>query len=258
MLIKHYLRPVVNPLDWLLLDLIFKKNPAQNELNEFFTRWDIEKEGAHKAMMLSYFMKAHPELTLPEYVKPRLEGLLTYYRFYNMQTLARFPDLGRALNRAGIPVLVFKGLAMKLLRPELPRVMEDVDFIVPEKKFPEAVHIAESAGFKHKLARDTDHSTDMIHRDGKCLIDIHKHPNLKYGSKISACLFNRAKKINAYGVDAFIPCHEDMVFITLINLLSNLVEKTSIKGVLYGLFDYTYLVESKTDFNWDIVIDNAL
>jgi hypothetical protein len=265
MLIEHYLRPVVNPNDRLLLDLVFKQNPAQNELDAFFTRWDIEKEGAHKSMMLSYFMKAHPELTFSEYVKPRLQGLLEYYRFYNVQRLAHFPELGKALNRAGIPVLVFKGLAMKLLRPELPRVMEDIDFMVPKEKYAEAVHIAKSVGFEykfehtinHNLERDTVHSADMIHRDKKCLIDIHRCPNLKYGSNISTQLFARAKKINAYGVDGFIPCHEDLVFITLTNLLTNLSEKTSIKGVLYGLFDYTYLVNNKADFNWDIVIDNA-
>jgi hypothetical protein len=256
LLIKRYLQPVVNPSDRLLLDLVFKKNPTQNELDDFFSCWDIEREGAHKAMMLSYFMKMHPELTFSEYTKPRLEGLLNYYRFYNMQTLAHFPDLGKALNRAGIPILVFKGLAMKLLRPELPRVMEDIDFIVPKKKYAEAVHIAEKAGFDHHLAQDTKHSADLIHHDKKCLIDIHKCPNLKYGLNISAQLFTRAKKINAYGVDVLIPCNEDMVFVTLTNLLNNLIGKTSIRGVLYGLFDYTYLV-NKTNFNWDTVINNA-
>lgn len=256
-LINYYLKPVVNPSDRLLLDLVFKENPEQKELDEFFTRWDIERGGAHKSMMLSYFMKAHPELTFSDYTKPRLEGLLNYYRFYNTRTLSRFPGLGRALNRAGIPILVFKGLAMKLLRPELPRVMEDIDFIVPEERHAEAVRIAENAGFEQKWEHAPEHSVDLIHRDKKCLIDIHKFPYLKYGSNINALLFGRAKKIKAYGVDAFIPCNEDMVFITLTALLNNLIEKTSIKGVLYGLFDYQYLVTSKSDFNWDIVIDNA-
>jgi hypothetical protein len=265
MLIEHYVRPVVNPNDRLLLDLIFREKPAQKELDEFLARWDVEKEGAHKSMMLSYFMKAHPELSFSDYVKPRLEGLLQYYRFYNMQTLARFPDLGRALNRAGIPILIFKGMAMKLLRPELPRVMEDIDFIVPKEKYAEAAQVAKSVGFEykfeytvdHNLERDTRHSADMIHRDKKCLIDIHRYLNLTYGEKIDALLFERARKLNTYGVEAFIPCHEDLVFIVLNNLLTNLSEKTSIKGVLYALFDYTYLVNDKADFNWDIVIDNA-
>jgi hypothetical protein len=256
-LIKRYSQLVVNQSDRLLLDLVFDENPTQNKLNEFLTRWDIEREGGHKSLMLSYFMKMHPELNFSDYTKPRLEGLLNYYRFSNVQTLARFPDLGRTLNRAGIPILVFKGLAMKLLRPELPRIMGDVDFIVSEEKYAEAVRIAESAGFEHVLSRDTKHAADLIHHDKKCRIDIHKYPNLKYGSSINACLFDRARKINVYGVDALIPCNEDMVFITLTNLLNNLVKKTSIKGVLYGLFDYRYLVTSKTGFNWDIVIDNA-
>jgi hypothetical protein len=256
-LIKRYLQPVVNPNDRLLLDLVFNENPSQNELDEFLTHWDIEREGAHKTMMLSYFMKMHPELSFTEYAKPRLEGLLRYYRFYNMRTLACFPGLGRALNRAGIPILVFKGLAMKLLRPELSRVMEDIDFIVPEEKYAEAIHIAENAGFEHKLEQDAEHAVDLIHFDKKCLIDIHKCPNLKYGPNISALLFDRARNINAYSVDMLIPCNEDMVFVILTNLLNNLIKKTSIKGVLYGLFDYKYLAAGKPGFNWDIVIDNA-
>ncbi|MDR2210030.1 MAG: nucleotidyltransferase family protein [Spirochaetaceae bacterium] len=257
LLIRRYVQLVINPRDRLLLDLVFKEGPTQTGLDTFFSSWDIEREGAHKALMLSYFMKMHPELAFPDYTRPRLEGLLNYYRFYNMQTLAHFPGLGRALNRAGIPILVFKGMAMKLLRPELPRVMEDIDFIVPDERYAEAVRMAEDAGFEHKLAREEEHSVDLIHRDKKCLIDIHRCPNLKHGLHISAQLFARARKTNAYGVDMLIPCDEDLVFITLTNFLNNLVNKTSIKGVLYGLFDYAYLVKGKEDFNWDMLIDNA-
>ena len=50
---------------------------------------------------------------------------------------------------------------------------------------------------------------------------------------------------------------EDLLFISLVNMTRNLTHKTSWHGVLFALFDVKYLIESKKDFNWDIVIENA-
>ena len=70
-------------------------------------------------------------------------------------------------------------------------------------------------------------------------------------------LYKRARKIVAFGVNALIPSNEDLLFISLVNLARNLRNKTSQAGLLYTLFDCKYLMESKPDFDWDIVRENA-
>ena len=40
-------------------------------------------------------------------------------------------------------------------------------------------------------------------------------------------------------------------------MIRNLTNKTSIKGLLYALLDVEFLLNSKKDFNWNIVIENA-
>ncbi len=50
-----------------------------------------------------------------------------------MKTIAHYTKIGKALNKNGIEPLILKGGAMKYLRQELPRVMNDIDIVIPEK-----------------------------------------------------------------------------------------------------------------------------
>ena len=76
-----------------LISLLFKKKVSQEEFNSFIENWDIEKEGGHKAVFLSYFMKSHPELKYPKYIEPRLKGLIKYCRFENLKLIAHFKKI---------------------------------------------------------------------------------------------------------------------------------------------------------------------
>ena len=67
--VKQELLP---PDDERMLKIALSASPAQEELDDFLSTWDIEKAGSHRALMLSYCMKAHPELEFPAYTGPRL------------------------------------------------------------------------------------------------------------------------------------------------------------------------------------------
>jgi len=202
-------------------------------------------------------MKTHPELKFCEYVGPRLKGLLNFYKFQNMKLFSHFTKICNNLKKENIEILVLKGGAMKYLRPEFSRIMGDIDVLVREKDYTKAGKIAESMGYD--CAWDV-HSVDLHPKDSEeGIMDIHKyiHMNTGFEKNINDDLFNRARKIKIFGIEALIPSHEDMFFIALVNMTRNLTNKTSVKGILYTFFDIQYLMNSKPDFNWNIVEENA-
>ncbi|MBR6162658.1 nucleotidyltransferase family protein [bacterium] len=241
----------------LLLNLIFSPLTTQSDLDEFLKEWDIEVQGGHKSLMLSYFMKMHPELDFPAYVKPRLDGLLQFYRFQNLKLVPHYLKICNILKKEGIKFLIFKGGCMKHLRPELPRVMGDIDILVPESDYDRAVKILEQTDYD--ISKDI-HSID-IHPKGseEGIMDIHQFIILNSESEkvFLPDLFRRATVQKVFGIDTLVPSNEDMVFIALINMMRNLTNQTSLQGVPYTLFDCRYLIETKPDFDWNIVIQNA-
>lgn len=248
---------VITKSDELLLNLIFSDKTTQEDLDRFLEKWDIEVVGGHKALLLAYFMKIHPELKFSDYTEPRLKGLLQFYRFQNMKLISHYTKICNKLKNQNVEFLIFKGGCMKHLRPEYPRIMGDIDILVHEKDYTTAGKIAEQMGY------DTCwdiHSID-IHPKGseEGIMDIHKYIILqsKKEKTFIPDLFARAIKQKVFGTDALVPSNEDLVFITLVNMVRNLQNKTSYGGIPYTLFDCKFLIESKPDFNWNIVIENA-
>lgn len=240
-----------------LLNLVFSQNPKQKDLDDFFENWDIEVVGGHKALIMSYFMKMHPNLHYSNYVGPRLKGLFQYYRFQNLKLISDYAKICQALKKENIDFMIFKGGCMKHLRPEYPRVMGDIDILVDENNLEKCGEIIQKMGYD---ACWFPHSFD-IHPKGseEGILDIHKYIPLdnKYEKEITKDILKRATKQKVFGIETLVPCNEDLFFILLINLVRNLRNKTSYNGILYNLFDCKFLIESKTDFNWDIIFQNA-
>ena len=251
-------KEIATTKDEELLKLAFSENPTQEELDRFLIDWDIEVKGAHKALMLSYFMKMHPNLVFPEYVGPRLNGLLKYFKFQNINLVAHFIKISKELQKQDIPFILLKGGAMKSYRPEFSRVMGDIDILVGETNFKLSGEIAEKLGY---YASWGEHSVD-IHLQGSDsgILDIHRFicMNTGFEKEINSDLFKRAVKLSLCGCEVLVPSKEDMVFISLVNLARNIAENTSSAGILYTLFDCHYLINSKPDFDWNIVKNNAI
>ncbi|MDR1167968.1 MAG: nucleotidyltransferase family protein [Heliobacteriaceae bacterium] len=264
-LVKKLYNDFVKEEDQKLLNLIFAESPSQQDLDNFLKVWDIEEKGGTASLMLSYLMKAHPELKFRDYETPRLKGLINFHRFANIKTLSYFSKVGKALNTAGIVPVLFKGAAMKALRPELSRVMNDVDILVPYDEFKQAVAVIEKFGFS-AYGRHL-HSFDMCTPDLQGQIDIHRFIlmydwNLKRGLKYTYSpefnekLFARARKVNAFGVDVLLPSNEDLAFIILTNLVKNMTAKSTVTGILFSLFDLQYLSQQE-NFDWQILTENS-
>ncbi|MDR0571719.1 MAG: nucleotidyltransferase family protein [Rickettsiales bacterium] len=259
-LIKSISSKVVDENDKFLLNMLLSDLTSQKDLDSFLENFDIEKEKSEKNLMLAYFKKLHPSIIFPEYSNHRLDGILNYYRFSNIKILSGFSKIGKELNAAGIPILLFKGGAMKFLRPDLQRPMGDIDFLVPSERYEEAVTIAKKIGFKSKFQKPSPHSTDCVIEDGRA-IDIHqmtlKGKEAKYSASFDTEMFKRARKKQAFGVDFLLPRNEDLMFLVLLNLYNNIKRNESVEGRLFSAFDCKFFLKSSKRFDWDIFIDNA-
>lgn len=249
----------VKPIDRALLDMVFAENPTQAMLDECLRVCDIEALGAQKALMFSYLMREHPELRFSSYATPRLKGLIDYFRFANIQVLHHFSRIGKALNAAGIPTLIYKGAAMKILRPDLSRPMGDVDVLIPRERMKEAVSLCEELGYLYAQDGDDWHTATIRTEEGKDAVDIHC---AIFGSELvddtasdafTRDLFARARECEAFGARVFLPAHEDLFFIVLGNLTKNLRGRTSLHGLFYALCDVHFLLRDKPSFDWEIV-----
>lgn len=255
--VNRFFSQYVTERDRTLLSLVFHPSPEQHFLDETIERCDIEAMGSHRSLMLSYCMLEHPELTFSSYVKPRLKGLMDFYRFANIQTLAHFSKIGKAMNKRKITPLIVKGAAMKYLRPSLSRPMGDVDILIPAHSMQEAVKVCLGLGYEDAMT-GLGHAVDIQTPDGKGAVDIHTAiiegcPNSK---GFHQGLVSRARVVVAFGVRVLLPAHEDLLFIVLANLTKNLRAKTSVHGLMYALLDVKFLLSDKPDFNWAIVKEN--
>lgn len=257
-IIDIFYNDLVSEEDQKLLDLAFAQKVEQQQLDDFLKIWDIEKFGEKKSIMLSYLMKANPDLKFSNYEKPRLEGLLRFHRFHNLKLISHYSKIAKSFNQKNIFPLIFKGGAMKHLRPDLSRVMGDIDILIRnENELEKAREICQNLGYVEEIP--DDHSIDLhLPNSKEGTVDLHRYVDFEhdYDKSFIEDLFLRAKKEEVFGAQSFLPCHEDLFFLAMMNLSRNLNNQTSLHGILYALFDFKYLLESKPNFNWDLVLKN--
>lgn len=256
-ILERFYNQYVNHQDQALLDLVLQENPTQAEVNACLANADIEALGAPKSLLLTYLLHEQPHLHLNDYAEPRVKGLQQYFRFHNTKILAHFSKIGKALNDANIPFILFKGGAMRALRPNLPRSMGDTDILLPKGTIKRAVKICEGLGYKHIHGKPT-HAIGM-HTDTEDAVDLHYHV-FDDGNDLDTLekgFFKRAEPFNAFGVNFLMPAREDLLFLILNNFTKNLREKTTLGGLYFALADTKWLLKNTPNFNWQIVAENA-
>ena len=256
--VDYYYNKLVSKNDQDLLNLAFSENLTQKQLDAFLSTWDIEVAGSVKALLLSYIMKKHPNLKFDEYNGPRLKGLLNFYRFDNLGLISHYSKIGHELNKNGIIPMIMKGGVMKYLRPELSRNMGDIDILIfDDADYQKSKKIVVDMGYDYL---EHNHSIDLHpHGSKDGILDIHTYIEIesKYNkNKIVSKFKKRATKADVFGVETYVPCTEDILFISMVNLVKNIRNKSSVQGILFNLFDFEYLKTSKPDFNWNIIKNN--
>ena len=87
------------------------------------------------------------------------------------------------------------------------------------------------------------------------VLDVHRY--LDFGKPCGAAftehLFARATKVRAFGIETYLPPHEDLAFIVIANLSKNLRNSTSVPSIVNAAFDVDWLMKDKADFLWEKV-----
>ena len=252
-ILELFKQSYITQSDERLLELFFKKDVTQDDLDEFLSKWDIEEEGSERALVLSHFMKLHPELKYPQYVEPRLNGILKYFKFKNLVLLSHFKKICTAIKKENIDIMILKGGALKHCNPEWPRPMCDIDILIPEKDYQKALNIAYDLGYK---STPYEHSVDLFEPNLDIdLLDVHHKLDIeaKNGDTLYKDFFNRASCETVFNVEGiYVPCPEDMMFILLTNLTKNMARNTRVMIILQSIIDSMFLINMKPDFDWEI------
>ena len=257
--LKNTFPHIIPPEEQKLIAMAFNNSLSQDELDVFLKNWDIECYGAEGALLLSYIQKKFPQLDFKDYNGPRLTGLFNYYRFRNLELIAQYKKIVEKLNENNIFPIIMKGGALKYLRPELPRIMGDIDILVPNpEQFEQAVQIILNMGYE--IFCDAGHSIDF-HKQGnqhEGILDIHRRIDDLIDNRdvLNRRILSRAKPQKVFQTQSYVPCTEDLVFIAMFHLIKNLTEGSNLKNVMYTVFDMAYFT-GKPDFDWQIVLQNA-
>lgn len=253
----HLAQGILSDKDLLLLRLSLSEGPTQEELDKYLEGWDLDTAPMTEAVLLSYLLKMHPGLQVPAKIGPRLSGLLNYCRFQYLRLVGQFGIYCHALTAEGIRFLVMKGGAMKALRPDFPRWMGDIDILVQEGDYQRAEQVARSCGY---TLIHSAQSFDMK-KDGQNIVDVHRFVPMHTGRERAANpgFFARSTSARIFSIDAMMPSREDLLFMTLVNLIRNLADDTGKDSILYSFFDVRFLLtpQEGQDFDWTVVRDNA-
>jgi hypothetical protein len=244
--------------DKLLIRLSFADIVAPDDLVNLLSDYDIENARLDFNLLLAYLLKKYPDLGFPKEIVPRLEGVIRFFQYKNATLLHAFKEVGAQLNLKKIPILLIKGILMRYINPNEPRLMFDVDFIVPEKDYEEAVQTAVETGFTVKLV--CQHSTDLV-KDTAAL-DVHylfMHETDRAGAAIIKEMFARAKNTTAFGIDVLIPALEDWMIVVLTNAYHNVVVEppSATAKEFFYFYDIAKIIKSNKDLNWDVMLNTA-
>ncbi|GAB7140744.1 hypothetical protein RsTz2092_06960 [Deferribacterales bacterium RsTz2092] len=245
----------------LLARLTYADTITTDEMMQLLDGYDIEHSMLEYNLMLARFMKMQPSAPLPVKLKPRLQGVLRYFQYKNATQLTGFSVVGRALNKADIPVMLIKGALMRRVMPALPRVMGDVDFVVPYERYWDAVNVTRGLNFKQVHKFLLAHAADMYL--GQYNVDIHR-TIVKEGKfksvlqdasivhEIDREMFERAHATTAFGVECLLPTDEDNVFVCLANSYDAI--RSQEKARWMWLWDIAGIVRDNKDFDWQKVL----
>jgi hypothetical protein len=143
---------------------------------------------------------------------PLLKGVYRHGLAHNAGTLASALDASQLLNEAGIPVLFIKGAAMIARTGRLGlRLIDDVDFLIPEADAQRATALLAAAGYEDKHI-SAAHSWDCITPAGFPL-DVHWWAFKTAGNDL--CMFEMASGTTILGRTVQIPSATDSLIIAI-------------------------------------------
>lgn len=189
-----------------LMEVLFQGGATEEDIRMFTEGLDVDTESSDYMLMLSYLGYAIQWRWFPEEIIPRIQGLYRYYQVRNAMGIKGMLTKVDLLAKAGIPVMLIKGMAMRYhYAAGVPRIMSDMDLLVPEERFEDAVRILCATG-----GTEAGYSAWSVHiENGIASIDLHRWLFKHHGEK-GENIWERAVPIDFYGRKMYVPSPEDM------------------------------------------------
>ena len=249
---------IFDDLEARMLRLAMSDGESHEDIESVLDGCGIGKKPFKTQIIAFNLFKSHPEIQISKETTLALMRAKVTCRERYLQILPHLLKILKTLDDREIRILLIKGGAMKAYRPDCPRWMADVDIVVPEDKYEEAVELSEKVGYK-PLKRL--HSTDLKDPvSGQTFVDIHHYisTNTNKGYMLNDGLWKRAINIpvSFFPHHVLVPCPEDMMFISLVNFWKNVNDMTSEGSVASLFFDLKLLKEYKDDLGPSFKIKN--
>jgi hypothetical protein len=209
-------------VDRMFLDLTLDESCSQAELDVFLREWDIDNTPIRTNLLIALLMKKRQDLVFPDSVIPRLNGVLSYCRFKEIQTRAVLSNAANLLKEKNIPYLLTGDMAMRSYFPDYQRWISGLDILVPASEY--------------DLTQKT--LSSMV-KDKQ--VNLHKAWN--------DSLMRRA--------NGQLPCPEDLVFMDLVDIYETILRKGSLKNNLNLILDINKLAEKSGGLDHGIIWENA-
>lgn len=246
---ERYAEDLLTEKEKRLMQLLFHGGATQQDIALFTDGMDVDTENCDYMLMLSYLGRSMDWQWFPKEAIPRLQGLHRYYQVRNAMGIKGLLAQIEELQAADIPVMLLKGMAMRHYYAEgIPRIMSDMDLLVPEDKFEQAVHILCAGGREAKP--EADWSRHIL--DGPASIDLHKWFFKHHGEK-NENIWERAISIDFYGKKVYVPSPEDMFVHQLDTRARAILDSEAEKRRMRWLFDCRKIC-TKAAFDWKIVM----
>ena len=209
-------------MDRRLLDLTLDETCSQAELDIIIRDWDIDNTPIRTNLLIALLMKNRQDLVCPAAVTPRLNGVLSYCRFKEIQTRASISTVSNSLEGKNIPFVLAGDMAMRGYFPDFQRWIGGLDILVPDSEY--------------NLAQET---LSSLVKDKQ--VTIHK----AWDNNV----FLRA--------NGQLPCPEDLVFMALVDVYETILRKGSLKNNLNLILDINKLSEKSGGLDHGIIWENA-
>jgi hypothetical protein len=210
-----------------LIGLCYRDTVTADEVANYFDGIVFEESQYDLCCLIAQMCARHKYAGVPKHLVPKIRGLTRYLTTINALRVVELFKFLKRLNQADIPVMLTKGVAIRVgYYPQIIRYMADTDIYVEEKNFFGAVGLAKDYGCEGRLAY---HSIDL--KKGSLAVDIHRVfvKELLNGAD-SAGIWQRATKTDQNGVSFYIPSREDMVVQIVVSGFYNVIESAWDQG----------------------------
>ncbi|MCR4663507.1 MAG: nucleotidyltransferase family protein [Endomicrobiaceae bacterium] len=233
-----YNNEILTDKEKLLISLLINKNPTEKDISILTSKMDVAKETQSFLLLLSYLGYLSSWKFFPQNFIPFLKGIYSFYQAKNIFKMSWLIEKIRVLQKANIPVMLLKGLALKYYyETGYPRIMNDFDIAVPEKDYKKAITLLTD---KNKYNGQSVPYHGEIDGNG-IILEVHRWIFKTHGDK-GTDIWERAVNIDFYGTKVCVMCPEDMLIHQLDNRSKDIFLDTFLDRRINFIFDCNHIL----------------